>query len=91
MVFERNTSRKQLKLGGQLLEMVSSSKHLGVSLKYMMDSCVSKCIQGFYACLGLGNRYQPVPHLCLSKLYGSHAIPQMTHGLELVYLSRREE
>ena len=44
-----------------------------------------------YASLGLGNKYQPVPPLCLSKLYWSIAIPQMTYGLELVYLSRRDE
>ena len=94
-MFGRNTSRKQLKIGGQLLEIVSSSKHLGVplavdskSMNNMIDSCVSKSRRGFYASLGLGNKYQPVPPLCLSKLYWSIAIPQMTYGLEVVYLSR---
>ena len=55
LVFGRNTSRKQLKIGGQLLEIVSSSKHLGVplavdskSMNNMIDSCVSKGRRGFY-------------------------------------------
>ena len=98
LVCGRNTSRKQLKIGGQLLEIVSSNKHLGVplavdskSMNNMIDSCVSKGRRGFYASLGLGNKYQPVPPLCLSKLYWSIAIPQMIYGLELVYISGRDE
>ena len=87
-----------LRLGSHELEVVGSDKHLGIPLspsKSTLDTyicgLVSKGRRCFYASLSLGNRFNPVPPLILSRLYWSIVIPSMTYGLELVNLSHGAE
>ena len=94
LVFGPDSSQeKGLYIGGEKLQVVSSCRHLGVPLatdtKSLQDSIyqnISKGLRSFHATLGLGSRYQPVPPLCLSKIYWSVSIPQITYGLEILGL-----
>ena len=87
-----------LYLGCQQLAIVSSSKHLGIPLTVdsksqsdMIEGNISKGRRSFHASLGLGSRFQPVPPLCLSKIYWSVAFPQMMYVLELITLTANNE
>ena len=95
MVIGKDTSvGNKLKLGDQDIELVKVDKHLGVplvseasELDSVIDACISKGKRTFHASLALGNRFQPVPPLVLSRLYWSVAVPQMSFGLELLHMS----
>ena len=66
-----------LYLGCQQLAIVSSSKHLGIPLTVdsksqsdMIEGNISKGRRSFHASLGLGSRFQPVPHCACPKYIG---------------------
>ena len=83
-----------LHLGDNTLEIVTVDKHLGVPLTTsrcpssdIIHERISMGRRSFHASLSLGDKYQPVPPLTLSKLYWAISVPQITYGMELLTIN----
>ena len=80
----------KLKLGPQQLEIVQSSKHMGITLcsdKKLEQRILNKRISAaqciVLASRGIGSYEAPVPPTIISQLYWSIGVPKMVYGLEV--------
>ena len=87
---EDHDPHTKIKLGNNQVNVVSSSKHLGISLASnkkmtheIYDARIGTARSLLYCARGIGSKNVPVAPAILSKVYWNVIIPKLTYGFEV--------